>query len=50
MKCTQHSNKYCCCGGHNATNVKKNKKHNSTKRKLGIKIVRKFHLKKDEEV
>jgi hypothetical protein len=30
------SDKDCVCGGHNASNVKHNKKHNSTKAKLNI--------------
>jgi len=38
----EHSKKYCCCGGHNHSNVKKNKLHNSTKRKLLIKQTRKL--------
>ena len=40
----QHSKKYCCCGGHNSKNIKKNKNHNSTKSKLSIKENRKFKL------
>lgn len=28
------SKKGCVCGGHNAGNAKKNRKHNGTKRKL----------------
>jgi len=42
MKCTQHSSKYCWCGGHNITNAKKNKLHNATKSKLSIQAQRKF--------
>lgn len=42
MKCTQHGNKICWCGGHNHSNAKKNKKHNSTKKKLNIRKNRKF--------
>lgn len=37
------SKKECCCGGHNANNIKKNKNHNSTKKRLQIKFVRKFY-------
>jgi hypothetical protein len=29
-----HSSKLCVCGGHSRKDVKKNKKHNSTKQKL----------------
>lgn len=36
------SKKPCVCGGHNATNVKKNKHHNSTRAKLEIKAARKM--------
>lgn len=42
MKYIQHSNKDCWCGGHNHKNVKKNKNHNSTKRKLSIKNIRRW--------
>jgi len=42
MKSEQHSNKLCWCGGHNIKNSKKNKKHNSTKKKLNIKKLRRF--------
>jgi len=35
------SSKLCVCGGHNATNVKSNKNHNSTKKKLEIRKKRK---------
>ena len=41
MKC-QHSNKLCWCGGHNHKNAKKNKRHNSTKKRLSVKMNRKF--------
>ena len=42
MKCPlQHKKgKLCWCGGHNQTNAKKNKLHNSTKKKLSIKNTR----------
>jgi len=42
MKNQEHSNKNCWCGGHNHKNRKKNKRHNSTKRRLSQKINRKF--------
>lgn len=31
-----HSDKMCVCGGHSRKDVKKNKNHNSTKRKLSV--------------
>lgn len=40
-KC-EHSDKDCCCGGHSTKDVKKNKNHNATKKRLGIRMVRKF--------
>lgn len=36
------SNKDCVCGGHNASNPKKNKKHHSTKIKLLRRKLRKW--------
>lgn len=36
------SKKPCVCGGHNATNVKKNKHHHGTKVKLEVKAARKL--------
>lgn len=41
----EHSDKNCVCGGHSSRDVKKKRKHNSTKRKLKIRIARKFKLK-----
>jgi hypothetical protein len=38
----EHSKKLCWCGGHNASNVKRNKNHHSTKVKLNIQAERKF--------
>lgn len=38
----QHSNKTCWCGGHNSSNAKSKKSHNSTKKKLDIKKARKI--------
>ncbi|MCD6435639.1 MAG: hypothetical protein J7L15_04560 [Clostridiales bacterium] len=39
----EHSHtKTCCCGGHNSSNPKSNKLHNSTKLKLLIKNTRKW--------
>lgn len=35
------SSKLCVCGGHNMTNAKSNKHHNSTKKKLEIRKKRK---------
>ena len=37
-----HSKKWCCCGGHNATNHKKNLNHNSTKQKESHKTNRRY--------
>jgi len=39
------SEKDCVCGGHNAHNVKKNKNHSSTKKKLDIRKKRKERMK-----
>lgn len=36
-----HSKKDCCCGGHSANDVKKNKNHHSTKVRLNIRKARK---------
>lgn len=36
------SKKWCVCGGHNARNVKKNKNHNGTRKRLMIRQRRKF--------
>jgi hypothetical protein len=41
----QFSDKECICGGHNDMNVKKNKKHNSTKKRLNIRILRRYKKK-----
>lgn len=30
------SEKFCCCGGHNLNNVKKNLHHSGTRRRLAI--------------
>ena len=38
----EHSKKDCVCGGHSHKDVKKNKKHNSTKKKLQRREVRKY--------
>ena len=35
------SRKTCVCGGHNLNNVKKNKLHNATKKRLQIRQARK---------
>lgn len=43
------SKKKCCCGGHNASNVKKNLRHNSTKIRLDIRKARIFTRQKKEE-
>lgn len=43
-ECTNHSKKDCCCGGHSANDVKKNKNHHSTKAKLLIRKSRKSKL------
>ncbi len=37
----EHSKKICWCGGHNHTNAKKNKNHNSTKSKYVVQQTRK---------
>jgi hypothetical protein len=37
-----HSRKYCCCGGHNSSNVKCNLNHNSTHQKLLVRKARKM--------
>jgi hypothetical protein len=39
------SRKLCVCGGHNASNVKRNLHHNSTKSKLNIRKNRYFKSK-----
>ena len=36
------SKKNCCCGGHNHSNAKKNKRHNATKAKINIRRERKW--------
>ncbi len=39
----EHSDtKICCCGGHNASNAKRNKHHHGTKNKLSVQLNRKF--------
>lgn len=38
----QHSEKNCTCGGHSANDVKKNKHHHSTKKKLEYRQLRRF--------
>lgn len=45
-----HSDKYCCCGGHNASNPKKNLKNHSTKSKLLYRLSRKYKRKIQEEI
>lgn len=39
------SNKKCCCGSHNSSNVKSNIHHNSTLKRLQYRI-RKFFIRK----
>ena len=39
---TKHSKKYCCCGGHNYSNHKRNKNHNATRNRLSYKTNRRF--------
>ena len=36
------SEKLCTCGGHNMTNIKRNKNHHSTKNRLEVKAVRRM--------
>jgi len=43
------SHKDCVCGGYNASNPKKNLKHNSTKKKLSYRILKKFFRNKEEK-
>ncbi len=41
--------KSCCCGGHNASNAKKSKTHNSTKNRLLVRDTRKALIAMEEE-
>ena len=36
------SKKNCCCGGHNASNVKRNLHHHSTRGRLSVRFIRRF--------
>lgn len=38
----EHSNKDCCCGGHNASNAKSNLHHNGTKKKYLVRLTQKL--------
>lgn len=44
-----HSDKDCCCGGHNCTNVNRNKHHNGTKVRLEHKDGRRKEIRTREE-
>lgn len=43
------STKYCICGGHNHSNPKKNKHHNSTKQKLLRRFEKRF-IKRQKDI
>lgn len=38
------SKKDCVCGGHNTTNVKRNRNYHSTKKRLMYRMLRRFKL------
>ncbi len=48
-KSCDHSKKLCVCGGHSHKDVKKNPNHNSTKKKLQRREIRKGFLKLQSE-
>lgn len=37
-----HSRKGCWCGGHNASNAKRNRHHHGTRQRLGYRQARRF--------
>jgi len=45
-----HSDKYCCCGGHNHSNPKKNLHNHSTRQKFLYRLSRRWKQKLREEL